>query len=180
MKLIVDMDDVMSECTEQFQRWYRRDFGSTVEKHLLSNKKFSDAVPPEHRPTVLGYPNTKGFFRHMSVMPGSQQALRDLSKKYDVYIVTLATEFKFSLEEKHDWLESNFGFISWKKWVFCGDKSIVQGHIMIDDNIYNLDTFQGRKILFEAPHNIACEGYERVKNWPDITLLLLSSEVTNK
>ncbi len=90
-----------------------------------------------------------------------------------MFVVSAATEFPNSLKEKHDWLEQYFPGIHWKNLVLCGDKSIVSGDIMIDDHEKNLITFNGRPLLFDAMHNQALQGYERVRNWEEVAALLL-------
>jgi 5'(3')-deoxyribonucleotidase len=172
MRIAIDMDDVIADCVGGFLNWYERDFGVKLSPGALRDKTIFDVVPPAHAAKVRQYANTRGFFRQLATIDDSQPILRELNEKYDFYIVTLATEFKYSLEEKHDWLEEHFPFISWKKWVFCGDKSIIRADVMIDDNENNLRNFQGRKIMFSAPHNASQRAFEKVDNWEQLRALL--------
>ena len=121
------------------------------------------------------YVNAKGFFRNAPVMEGSVEALKELNKKYLLFIVSAAMEFPNSLTEKHAWLNEHFPFITWQQIVFCGSKTIVQGDIMIDDHYKNLDNFKGQTILFTQPHNEGHDdkGHTRVHKWNDILKILL-------
>ena len=105
---------------------------------------------------------------------GAVEVLRDLNDRYDVFIVSSATQFPNSLEEKVDWLNEHFAFISWKQLVLCGSKSVVRGDIMIDDHLMNLNGFDGRTLLFTQPHNAAANGHghERVSGWHEVAALL--------
>jgi len=98
--------------------------------------------------------------------------VKELCQKYDVFIVSAATEFKNSLIDKMDWLEEHFPFISWTNIIFCGRK-IVDVDIFIDDRIRNFTDFEGRKLLYTSPHNVTITDYERVNNWQEVAQKLL-------
>ncbi|MEM8929090.1 MAG: hypothetical protein AAGC45_12890 [Bacteroidota bacterium] len=49
----------------------------------------------------------------------------------------------------------------------------MRGDVLIDDRSYNLENFQGRHLLFTAPHNIENDNFERVSTWKEIASLLL-------
>lgn len=108
-------------------------------------------------------------------MPDSQRVVYDLNKKYDVFIVSAATEFPQSLPEKQAWLSEYFPFITWQQICFCGSKTIVKADIMIDDHFKNLDYFDGKTFLFTAPHNAKADTgrHQRVNNWLEIEKILL-------
>jgi 5'(3')-deoxyribonucleotidase len=84
-------------------------------------------------------------------------------------------EFPYSLNEKYDWMKENFSFISWHNIVFCGDKSIIKADYMIDDRLKNLKNFEGKAIVFTAPHNLRdeYEPFTRANNWKEVEKLLL-------
>lgn len=95
-----------------------------------------------------------------------------MQEQHEVYIVSAATEFPKSLEDKIDWLGEHFPFISWKNIVFCGNK-IIKADVLIDDRIKNFAEFDGRPLLFSSPHNILITDYERVDNWEQVLQKLL-------
>jgi 5'-nucleotidase len=82
-------------------------------------------------------------------------------------------EFPNSLKDKFDWISQHLPFITWRQICLCGNKSIVQTDIMIDDRTRNFSHFQGRKILYTQHHNILEQNYERVSNWKEIESKLL-------
>ena len=102
------------------------------------------------------------------MIEGSQEGVRWLTERYDVFIVTAAMEFRNSLEDKFDWLQRHFPFLHWKNFVFCGDKSIIRADYMIDDHPFNLEAFQGKGLLFTASHNVAEQRFTRVDNWEEV------------
>jgi 5'(3')-deoxyribonucleotidase len=109
----------------------------------------------------------------MEVNPHSQEVMKELNEKYEVFIVSSAMEFPNSLPEKLEWLNEHFPFLHWKQFVFCGRKSVVHGHYMIDDLPHNLETFNGEKLLFTAPHNMQFNHFKRVTGWKEVGELLL-------
>ena len=116
----------------------------------------------------------EGFFRNAPIIDDSIEGLRYLNDQYNVLIVSSATEFPNSLNEKLEWLNEYYPFISWKQMIFCGEKKSIKGDIMIDDHIKNLQYFQGEKILFTQPHNIYIDSisYKRVHTWKEIMTIL--------
>ena len=109
-------------------------------------------------------------------MADAIEVVRKLNEKFDVFIVSAATEFPNSLKDKMDWLEEHFPFISWRNIVLCGDKSIVAADYMIDDHEKNLKTFKGKTLMFSAIHNQMVSGYQRFKSWKEIEAFFDSEE----
>jgi 5'(3')-deoxyribonucleotidase len=174
-RIAIDMDDVIADATQKFCDIYKADFGITIEKHDLIGKEFMEVVALANQARVHEYPYQKGFFSDLPVIPHAQEVMQKLSKKYEIYIASAATEFPNSFKEKHDWLKEHFPFISWHNIVFCGDKSILKADYLIDDRLKNLKVFDGKAIVFTAPHNLkaAYEPFARANNWLEIEKMLL-------
>jgi len=171
-RVIIDMDDVLADATGQFINYYEKEFGLRVTKESLF---FKDEMMrfPDHHDAVYRFTFQKNFFRMMEVNENSQEVVRNLNQKYQVFIVSSAMEFPNSLAEKLEWLAEHFPFLHWKQFVFCGSKEIVHGDYMIDDLPHNLETFNGEKLLFTAPHNMQFNHFKRMNNWREIGELLL-------
>lgn len=169
-RLIVDMDGVLADIYAQYLNFEESESGIRRSLESLYSKSESQIFK-----NIDTYLHTKGFFGNAPVIQGSQDALSRLNDLYEVFIVSSATEFPHSFNEKYDWLTQHFPFITWKQMVFCGSKSIVQGDIMIDDHFKNLDIFRGRTLLFTQPHNYELpeKGHTRVSSWEEILVLLL-------
>ncbi len=167
MTLIIDMDEVMADAITRFLEWYERDFGVHYTKADLYGTKLHLLVPEEHRKIVREYPHQKGFFKNLPLIENSMEVIEQLNNRFEVYVASAAMEFRYSLEEKYDWLDQHFPFIHWKRRIFCGDKSIVKGDILIDDHDFNLSVFDGRAIMFTSSHNVSETKYERLDNWLD-------------
>jgi 5'(3')-deoxyribonucleotidase len=169
-RIAVDMDGVLADVTEEFIKWHKRETGETIKREDILGKNDRDAFP-----NVRQWVYTEGFFRNLEVMPDSQEILKELHRKYEIFIVSAATEFPLSLGEKVAWLNDHFDFIPWQNMVFCGSKTIIQADIMIDDYFKNLDYFPGQTLLFTATHNALADPgrHRRVHNWKEIADILL-------
>lgn len=102
-------------------------------------------------------------------MPGAIAAVKKLSERFTIYIVSAAMEFPQSLTEKREWLAQHFPDISWRHIIFCGDKSIIKTDYMIDDHAKNLDYCQGKPIMFPAFHNHTQQHHPKPGYWEAIT-----------
>ena len=171
-RLIVDMDDVLADATGQFINFYEKEFGVRVDRESMHHKPEMERFPANHD-VVYSFTFRKNFFRMMDVNPHAQEVMEALNKKYEVFIVSSAMEFPNSLPEKLEWLNEHFPFLHWKQFVFCGRKSVVHGDYMIDDLPHNLETFNGEKLLFTAPHNMQFNHFTRVTGWKEVGNLLL-------
>lgn len=169
-RLIVDMDGVLADACAHFAAYDERETGRRKTPAEFTGKPEFTAFPGARQ-----YAGSAGFFRTAPLIADSQKVLEQLNQRYELYIVSSATEFPLSLAEKVAWLAEHFPFISWRRIVLCGSKQIVRGDVMIDDHFGNLDFFEGRTLLFTQPHNLhAPDGrHERVHTWNDVARLLL-------
>lgn len=167
------MDDVMADASGSIIRVYNEEFNTDYNhSHFYGTDLWEKDVKQSYL-EVRHRLHEPGFFRNMTVKDDAVEVMKELYDKYEVFIVSAATEFPNSLKEKVEWLEEHFPFIPWQRTVFCGSKQIVTGDIMIDDHDKNLKHFDGQTILFDAIHNQNYVGYERVKNWKDVADILL-------
>jgi 5'-nucleotidase len=166
-RLIVDMDDVIADATGQFINYYEKEFGIRVLRDSLNNQDEGHGFP-DHHDIIKEFPFRERFFLTMTPNEGSQAVLKEINKKYELFVVSAAMEFPQSLPEKLSWLKDHFPFLTWKQIVFCGSKTVVHGHFMIDDLGYNLDGFNGEKYIFSAPHNLHLNKYNRLNNWKEV------------
>lgn len=123
---------------------------------------------------VYGY-LTHDFFLTIPVIEGSKEVMEKLNEKYDLNIVTSATNIKESLSAKMMWLEEHFPFISYKNIILCGKKDLIKCDIMIEDSPMNLKATKPKELglLLDMPHNRGSKRHKRVMNWKEIEEILL-------
>jgi len=186
----VDMDEVIADALGEHLVRYNRDFGRNVTVEDLRGRWLGDLIPAAHLPTVEQYILADDFFSVLDVMPESQRVLERLQSRYNIFIATAAMEVPSSFTPKFNWLARHFPFIPTSHIVFCGDKSILRGDYLIDDNPRQLKRFMGRDpeeksqhtregdspregILFTSPANANVTGFRRVNNWLDVENMFL-------
>lgn len=169
-RILIDMDGVLADVYTRFFELYEQETGQKKTMEEIIGFKEGEAFPEVYR-----WVETPGFFRTMPVMPDSQRVMKLLNEKYEIIVVSMATEFPVSLTDKQLWLNENFPFMSWKQVVFCGNKSLINADLMIDDHFKNLDNFEGETIMYIQPHNINNHDHlhNKVSSWADIEKLLI-------
>ncbi|UCJ04891.1 5'(3')-deoxyribonucleotidase [Chitinophaga pendula] len=173
LSIAIDMDETIADPITKAREWYYRDYGRLFSEDELHGRTLEDALPVDQKGVIRGYLNTPGFFRDLAIFPNAQRVIKELNQKYKVFIVSAAMEFPNSLRDKYDWLQEFFPFLEWRQYCLCGDKSVVQTDIMIDDLTRNFAHFKGRPLLYTGHHNVHIEGYERVLHWEDAAAKLL-------
>lgn len=171
-RVIIDMDEVIADPMGAMIAWYEKEYGLQVD---ISKMKGSwvPGFPEQHQSLIRARLFEPGFFRNLPVMKDSVEVLKEMNERYEIFIVSAATEFPNSLKDKLDWLNEHFPFFSWKQVVLCGEKRMVFGDHMIDDHVRHLQHFNGKKHLFTAAHNKDITGYDRINNWQEAAEIFL-------
>lgn len=177
IRIAIDMDDVLADTLSRFIDRYNAEFSESLTKSALLGVQLDEAVPSDRRSAVAAYPYDPKFFSDVDVFPQSQEVVRSLAKRYEVFIATAAMEYPPSFVAKFSWLQKNFPFIPSSHIVFCGDKSILAVDFLIDDNSRHFARLRGQGVLFEAPHNIYEENYPRVRDWYEVATYFLRKRI---
>ena len=172
-RLLIDMDDVMADTSQKIINMVNDTFGTTYTKEILTSETKTKEEYQEKYLTQRHRLWDKGFFRDIPLMPDAQEVIGELYKKYEIFIVSAATEFPNSMSEKLEWLEDYFPYIGWSHTVFCGHKWMIKADYIIDDHEKNLINFTGKGLLFDAPHNQHIVDFQRVNSWKHIETILL-------
>ena len=168
--IAVDMDGVLADIDSHYLNLYYKAYGVRVPYEQLLGKPEGEGFPVKE--AIPKFVRTPGFFRSLPVMPGAVEAITELTKSFDIYVVSAAMEFPDSLMEKYEWLQQHFPFISWSNIIFCGDKSVIHTDYMIDDHTKNLDKFKGKTLMFHCAHNANVKHHRRVNSWAEVLDLL--------
>lgn len=162
------MDEVMADTLAEFLRRYNEHYNEDVVPEDLAGKGLWEIAPHDRQQQLRAFIDAEDFFENLDLMPGAQQVLRDLAPRFEIFIATQAMVVPNSLGPKYRWLQRHFPFIPPTHYVFCGDKKILRADYLIDDQVYNLQSFEGTGLLYSAPHNLTATGFVRVGNWNDV------------
>lgn len=161
------MDEVIADAFTTQWHWYRDRHGYDWDPATVVHSDLRKLASPEHVQQMEELLHLGSVFGTFAVVPGSQTALAELAKTYDVFIATAAMEYPASCAAKFQWLQTHFPFIPPSQIVFCGDKSILNVDWLLDDNVRNFRGLAGRGVLFSAPHNRAEPWHLRVTGWDE-------------
>jgi 5'(3')-deoxyribonucleotidase len=167
-RIAVDMDEVLADALGEHLARYNRDHGESITKEQLHGKGLWDLVSADRHARLEAYLRSDDFFENLPVVEDSQDVLAKLAKHYEIFVATAAMEFPNSFGSKYRWLRRHFSFIPPMNYVFCGDKGILHADYLIDDSYRHFKRFQGKGILFSAPHNATITGVHRVSTWREI------------
>lgn len=166
------MDEVIADPMRAMITWYEKEYGLSVDYTRMKGS-WLPGFPEQHHKLIRERLHEPGFFRNLPVMEDSVEVLKEMNDRYEIFIVSAATEFPHSLKDKLDWLLEHFPFFTWKQLVLCGEKRMVYGDYMIDDHVRHLQHFNGKKYLFTSAHNLDITGYDRLNNWKEAAAVFL-------
>jgi 5'-nucleotidase len=167
LRIAIDMDEVMADALAEHVRRYNAVFDPPIAIEDLRGRHLEDFIPVEHRDAAEALLDDT-FFADLALMPDCQEVIRELASHHDVFVVTAAMDVPCSFAAKYQWLQRHFPFIPRSNIVFCGDKGIVDADYLIDDRARHFERFQGKPLLFSAPHNAAERRYPRVSTWAEV------------
>jgi 5'-nucleotidase len=172
--IAIDQDQVLADLMTSWLELYNKDYEDNLKSEDIRGWNISEYVKKECGTKIFSYLDDYGLFRNLSVVENSQSVVKELSKHYRVFVTTSATSYTNALVAKVEWLREHFDFIPRENIVLCGNKSIINADIMIDDGIHNLEAFMGTgRILFSAPHNLHEKRFCRANGWKDVGKIFL-------
>ncbi len=179
-RVMVDMDDVI--VTGGFLYLINEFLGTNYKEKDFKSFYMQDII--EDKKAFFKYFITKNMYDYCKLQDNAYEVLKYLNEEYDIFIGTsylfkeIPKESGKILVDKFNYLQEKLPFISPYKYIFLGDKSVLDFPIRIDDKEENLIGGK-RKILFTAYHNInmpdnelKLKGIERANDWLDVKRLL--------
>jgi len=134
-RLYIDMDGVIVD----FESALRKVDNETLEKY----NGVLDEIP--------------GLFDLMEPMPGAIEAVTELAKHFDTYILSTAPWLNpSSWTSKVNWIHRYFGSEKdsplYKRVIITHHKNLLKGDLLIDDRLKNgVNGFEGEHIHFGTP-----------------------------
>lgn len=183
-KLIVDMDDVITE--NGFIRMINEFLCANYKPEDAKSYYINDLIPKDRLDEWVNWYSTKNVYDYVNMVEGAKETLEKLNEKYDLYI---ATAYVFrdapkvsgkTLNDKYNYLMENLPFIDPHKFIFISNKDLLEADIRIDDSPKKLTGKAKLKLLFTAYHNknisdeeLSKNNFIRVDSWKDVEKILL-------
>jgi len=188
-RLFLDMDNVITDYSEAACSWLNKEFRNRkydertelfrtrvpdqLEQYeVLKNYKLYDLLEIKRLNQAMW--DTPGFWDSMLPISGMGNELPKLREKYEIYIATRPIWNLVCVPEKLSWIQTHLPFLYPDRIIFTGNKGILSGDILVDDNFQHLLEFQGKRIIFTQPYNLAYTQFGfRVDSWKELVQLLL-------
>jgi 5'(3')-deoxyribonucleotidase len=110
-RICVDLDEVMADPLAKHLRRYNQAFNEALVPHHLVGKSLWEIAPLDRRQQFRAFLDAEDFFEDLPLMPASQDVLRDLSKRFEIFVASQAMAFPNSLGPKCRWLQRHCPFI---------------------------------------------------------------------
>lgn len=169
--VLIDIDDTMTCLTKAWCSYLNKKYGTNVSENDILGWKICDYFPELTEDQVYEPIHTDSFWAEVEPKMYAQKYVKQLiDEGFDVYICTasLFDTIKSKLEYV---LGRYFPFISWNRVIVTKNKKLVNGDILIDDGVHNLEGGAYKKILMSAPHNkrydAESNGMTRVSTWKE-------------
>ncbi len=123
------------------------------------------------------YDDIPGLFSLMDPMPGAIEAMQELNKIFDLYILSTAPWLNPSAwSDKLEWVQRHFGndekSIFYKRLIISHHKDLNRGDFLIDDREKNgAKEFKGELIQF---------GSAKFPDWPTVVAYLCNHQYLSK
>ena len=192
MKIGIDIDEVIAEFLESFLEFYNLKYNGNFKKEDFKDYKFEEILggTPDKTAELI---QEHGYDGEIRLVDGALEAVKELSKKHELIILTARHPMFKDKTEK--FLEMHFGNI-FSQILYTGEAFQKYGttksdlckeldiNIIIEDNkLFSRECAEKgiRVLLFDKPWNQIYEHHKniiRVKDWKEI-LEKLEEERTN-
>lgn len=169
--LLIDMDGVTVDLHTKWLARYNEEFGQNLQFADIHQWGMRNMVIPEAADKINRYLEEPGFYRDLKPYPGAVDGIKllhDLGHK--VFMVSAApTSSPTAAADKIAWCKEYLPFLM--KYpanvVFTHHKWLLNGDIIFDDYQFNLKTFDGLRVVMDAPYNKDADAEARVKSWAE-------------
>jgi 5'(3')-deoxyribonucleotidase len=177
MTIFIDQDNTLADYIASIVKYLKIVYGHSVsftakdckEYNVLKNifPFFPREQIHEWNDKIMG---TDGFWIDMPPLPNVYEVMKYICSKHDVYICTVPwPTSKSCIPEKIEWVRKYLPFFDIKNIIFCNNKDLLKGDIMVEDNpMWLSNTLCPHKVIFDYPYNKQMNSAFRVKNWLEL------------
>lgn len=177
MKILIDMDGVINNCSDKiikklyeegysFDKNFENEYN--IEKGFLDKK--GNTLPLDKQKKLLdSIFFDQSFWLSLDPIRGSKECLYWLNKKYEIYIAT--TPYRFTddfINSKLDWLKKYYSFLKKDQVIFHLEKWTLTADVIIEDKPHTIEKCNQHgmfTIVFDQPYNKNVNASYRLYNW---------------
>jgi 5'(3')-deoxyribonucleotidase len=125
---------------------------------------------PEHAETLRRAYRKPGFYRYLEPVPGSIEAVREMSEYVNVIVATRPMfENEFCESDKKWWLRKHHGDVIARRSNYVYDKTLLRGKFIVEDHpspaANGLVAPEWTQIVFDKPYNKDTPGLRILSDW---------------
>ena len=160
LRLGIDLDGVVADFNTGWMTRYNAEQGTNLTPDQVTD--WDAMIPLTHFTSIEEFwhwarnGDGPGLFRHLPVLPGASSALRRLSRRHQIVIIT--TKPRWANAETFSWIGDNA--IPTREVHIIGRKWLVDCDIYLDDGPHNLEG-----LVTHHPDRVVCR-YVQPWNYP--------------
>lgn len=175
--ILIDCDDVLLNLLDHWIDYLNDKYQLNYSANDIKSWDISKWIPELTRMEIMDCLYQKDFYDEIEPIAGSYSFINKLKQDKIPFRVVTAHNYVTIDAKVRRILNIYNGNITWDDIIVASDKSIINGSIMIDDNINNLlnNKFIKTRLLFARPHNHKYKNDPRiyyVKDFDEINEIL--------
>lgn len=173
MRVLVDMDGVLADFEQGFLNAWRARHPDKPYIPIEARRGFYilDQYPRDLQPLIKAIQYAPGFIRTLPPIPGAIEAMNAMVEAgVEVFICsTPFTHYDPCVLEKYQWVDEHLGREWIRRLILTGDKTLVQGDVLIDDRSTIAGTADPswEHVIFDQPYNRDQRNKRRLRDWQD-------------
>jgi 5'(3')-deoxyribonucleotidase len=165
-----DVDEVLVNFLETLCKYYNADNADNIiSPKDFTNWHIENCKNIKYPDSVKYMFEVEDFYHNADLKENAVEVLTELSKDFEIFLVTNIFENANSMKGKFDLLKKSFGhIIDNDHIIFIKNKKLLNFDYLVDDGVHNLIGFSGTPLLFTAPHNLDCHDFIRLNNLKEV------------
>jgi 5'(3')-deoxyribonucleotidase len=168
-RILIDMDDTITNFLEEVIIEYNRIYGTN---HSI-NEITEWVIPSSFEYGLFSVFKQSDILTTITPKLDSIEYINKwIDEGYDVFIVSDCCNCADSYGEKLEWLKTYIPKFDLSHFIPCKNKYVIQGDILIDDNLDNLNKWSlnnpyGHDLLMTAQHNKQIQDERRINSFKE-------------
>lgn len=165
--ILCDVDQVVADLINGWLSLYNEAFDDDLKHEDITEWSVHPFVKPECGKKIYDFLRHPGLYERVKPLPGAKEGIRAL-RDGGYRVVFVSSCVVDSTDAKMRWLIKH-GFLPDQRhqddFIAAHDKSLVIGHVLIDDKPDNVMKYPGPTILMDTPSNQSCTHPRRAAGW---------------